>query len=149
MKFRCSHWLKAIFWVAAQSAMHGGAETRPSQIIKHYIYVLRLFHIHYICSTLQLMSFSHSLQLFSSVNDIRFWKVDCCNYNFISRHFRYTVTFWPQIVQFLHSCCILDDRFSRFDTIPACGGRTDRQTDRTVISISRVSVVNERVADER
>ena len=38
-----------------------------------------------------------------------------------------------------------DDMLSRFHTIPACHGqtdrRTDRQTDRIVITISRVSVL--------
>jgi len=32
-----------------------------------------------------------------------------------------------------------DDMLSRFHTIPACHGRTDRRTDRIGISISRVS----------
>jgi len=34
-----------------------------------------------------------------------------------------------------------DDMLIRFHTIPACHGRTDRQTDRIAISISRVSVL--------
>ena len=34
-----------------------------------------------------------------------------------------------------------DNMFSRFHTIPACYGQTDRRTDRIAISISRVSVV--------
>ena len=34
-----------------------------------------------------------------------------------------------------------DDVLSRFHLVPECNGQTDRQTDRFVISISRVSML--------